>query len=232
MQKIKDMKSCKKGVILLSGGIDSAVVFYYAKKNRYQLTALIFDYNQRHKREIDSARKISGLNKVKFYIVKTNFPWTKSSLTDKRIKVSFNRNLNTKKIPLSYVAGRNIIFLSYALSAAESIGAKCVFIGVHTQDFSGYPDCRPQFLEKFQNMANSGMKNRNIKIIAPLIGKSKKEIIKMGIEFGVPFKYTWSCYQGADFPCRKCDSCRFRIKAFQELKLTDPLMENKGRYVI
>lgn len=217
----------EKGVILLSGGIDSATTLYFAKKRGCQLTALIFDYNQRHKKEIECARRIAQLNRIKYIIEKINLSWAKSSLTDKKIKVPVNRNLNKKEIPLTYVPARNIIFLSYAFSLAESIGAKKIFIGAHTQDYSMYPDCRPEFLQSFQKAANLGIKSKGIKIIAPLIDKSKKEIIELGIKLKVPFGLTWSCYKGGRFPCERCDSCRFRIKAFRELGLEDPLDEGR-----
>jgi 7-cyano-7-deazaguanine synthase len=213
-----------KAIILLSGGIDSTVTLYFAKKYGYKLTALIFDYNQRHKKEIECAKKIAILNKIKFYIIKINLAWTKSSLTDRRIKIPFNRDLRRKEIPSTYVSGRNIIFLSYAVSCAESIGAKKIFIGAHIQDYSGYPDCRPEFINSFQEAINLGMKEKNIEIIAPLIDKSKKEIIELGLSLKVPYQYTWSCYKGGKFPCKKCDSCRYRMSAFEELGIIDPLL--------
>lgn len=213
----------KKAVILLSGGIDSTTTLYFAKKNGYKLTGLIFDYGQRHKKEIDSAKKIAALNKIKHYIQKIDISWAPSSLTNLRLSVPGNRNLKKRKIPSTYVAGRNIIFLSYAGSLADSIGAKTIFIGAHIQDYSGYPDCRPQFLYSFEKALNKGLKSKGIRIVAPLLHKNKKQIIKSGIKLGVPFKFTWSCYQGAKKPCCRCDSCRFRINAFKELGLKDPL---------
>ncbi|MFA5272014.1 MAG: 7-cyano-7-deazaguanine synthase QueC [Candidatus Omnitrophota bacterium] len=215
----------KKAVILLSGGLDSTTALYFAKKRGYALTALIFDYHQRHKKEIAAAKKIIKLNKIKYHLVKTDFSWTHSSLTDIKKHVPINRSLSARTIPSTYVAARNIVFLSYAFSLAESIGAKRIFIGAHVQDYSGYPDCRPEFLKAFQQAVNKGMKQSNIKIEAPLIDKSKKEIITLGLKLGVPFEYTWSCYDGGAKPCGKCDSCRFRIKAFEELGLVDPLLE-------
>lgn len=224
---MKLRKLNKNGVILLSGGLDSTVTLYLAKSKGYNLTALIFDYGQRHKRELEFAKKIANLNKVPFYIVKTKFPWVKSSLTDKTINVPYDRCLSNNDIPLTYVAGRNIIFLSYAFSLAESVGAKSVFIGAHTQDYSGYPDCRPAFLKNFQDAVVLGLKDDKIKLVAPLIDKDKKEIIKTGLKLKVPFEFTWSCYQGGRKPCLKCDSCRFRISAFIKLGLTDPLLGEK-----
>ncbi len=214
----------KRAVILLSGGLDSTTTLYLAKRNGHVLTALIFDYHQRHKKEIKAATKIVELNKINRHFVRTAFSWTHSSLTDKKKHVPENRNLVTQVIPSTYVAGRNIVFLSYAFSLAESIGAKKVFIGAHVQDYSGYPDCRPEFLRNFERAANSGMKSGDIKIEAPLINKNKKEIITLGLKLKVPFEHTWSCYEGGIKPCGKCDSCRFRIKAFEELELVDPLL--------
>ena len=214
----------KKGVILLSGGIDSATTLYFAKSKGFELTALIFDYNQRHKKEIECAKRIARLNKIKYHLIRCNFAWTQSSLTSKKIKVPFRRNLKNKKIPLTYVSGLNIIFLSYAFSLAESIGAKSIFIGAHIEDYSGYPDCRPLFLQRFSQAANSGLKQGDIRVISPLIKKNKTAIVKMGLKLNVPFKYTWSCYQGGKRPCLKCDSCRFRISAFKSLGLEDPLL--------
>ncbi len=218
----------KKGVILLSGGMDSAVTLYFAKNKGYKLSGLIFDYGQRHRKEIECAKKIANLNKVDYHLIKCDLSWVKSSLVDKNIKVSGKRNLKSKDIPLTYVSGRNIIFLSYAASLAETIKAKAIFIGAHVQDYSGYPDCRPNFLNGFQKALNLGLKDKGLRIIAPLLNKSKKDIICMGIKLQVPFEHTWSCYQGRKFSCLKCDSCRFRIAAFTELGLIDPIMKNKG----
>jgi 7-cyano-7-deazaguanine synthase len=219
----------KKGVILLSGGVDSTVTLYFAKKYGYKLTALVFDYQQRHRKEIECAKKIAKINQIKYYITKIDISWTKSSLTRKSIKVPINRNLEGKEIPSTYVSARNIIFLSYAVSLAESIGAKKIFMGAHIQDYSGYPDCRPQFINSFQKAVNLGMKEKDIEIVTPLIDKSKKEIIKLGLSLKVPFQYTWSCYKGGRFPCKKCDSCRYRMNAFQDLGIIDPLLVKRVR---
>lgn len=222
------IKKKKKAVVLLSGGIDSTTTLYFAKSKGYDIFALIFDYNQRHRKEIKSAKRIAAINKAKYHIAKIDLGWTKSSLTKRGIKIPKNSNLNRKDIPSTYVAGRNIIFLSYAASLADSIGACKIFIGAHTQDYSGYPDCRPEFLQSFQGVVKKGLKSKSIKIVAPLINKSKKEIIKLGMGLGVPFEYTWSCYKGDGFPCGRCDSCRYRITAFKALGREDPLLRKKG----
>ena len=214
----------KKAVILLSGGLDSAVTLYYALNKGFRPDVLIFDYGQRHKKEIACAKKLAVANKLKYHIVKIDLSWTRSSLTDKKIKVPVLLNMKNKDIPSTYVAGRNIIFLSYAFSYAESIGSNTVFIGAHVEDYSGYPDCRPEFLFNFNQAVNLGLKNNKIKIIAPLLDLSKRGIIELGLKLKVPFKNTWSCYTGGSRPCGKCDSCRFRIQAFQLLGLTDPVL--------
>lgn len=220
---MRGVSGVKRGVILLSGGIDSAVTLYFAKNKGYRLKALIFDYNQRHKKEIECAKKIARLNKIDYHLIKCDLSWVKSSLTKGALKVPARRNLKGKDIPLTYVSGRNIIFLSYAASLAESIKAKAIFIGAHIEDYSGYPDCRPDFLDSFQKALNLGLKRKGLKIIAPLLNKKKKDIILMGIKLGVPFEYTWSCYQGGRVPCLRCDSCHFRREAFMSLGLADPL---------
>lgn len=216
----------KKAIVLLSGGLDSVTTLYYAKQQGYILNALIFNYRQRHVKEIERAKRIAILNGIHYNVVSVELGWVHSSLTDKKIPIPKSRNLKKSEIPVTYVAGRNIIFLSYAASYAESIGATKIFIGAHVQDYSGYPDCRPQFLKSFQRAINLGIAKAGIEIIAPLINKSKKEIIKMGLSLKVPFEYTWSCYSGGKKPCLKCDSCRFRTQAFKELGMVDPLLRN------
>jgi len=219
-------KGKKKAVILLSGGIDSVTTLYFAKSQNYKSTAIIFDYGQRHRREIDSAKYIAKLTKTDYYLIRSSFPWVNSSLTKNNLMVAKNRKLGQGVIPLTYVSGRNIIFLSYGFSLAESIKAQSVFLGAHVQDYSGYPDCRPEFLNNFQTAANSGMKSTKIRIVAPLINKSKREIIRMGLDLGVPFEKTWSCYVGERRPCLRCDSCRFRIQAFTDLGMKDPALKS------
>lgn len=222
------MAAKKNAVILLSGGLDSAVTLYYAKNKGYKLTALIFDYGQRHRKEVAFAIRLARLNSLKYYVIKIGLNWAKSSLTRRGIRVPLNRRLQSPEIPLTYVSGRNIIFLSYAASLAESINAKVIFIGAHVEDYSGYPDCRPEFLKKFEKAINEGLKYKGLKIISPLLNKGKKEIIKLGLLLRVPFRYTWSCYKGQNIPCLECDSCRFRIGAFGELGLIDPLLEKQN----
>ena len=218
----------KKAVILLSGGIDSATTLYLAKKRGFKAFALIFDYGQRHKKEIFAAKKIAKKAKIPYKLVKLSFPWKGSSLLDKNVKLPTKRSLKeiNKSIPSTYVPSRNIIFLSIAASFAESINASAIFIGAHTEDYSGYPDCRKSFFDAFKKAIKKGTKaGTKIKLYTPLIDKNKKEIIRLGRTLNVPFRFTWSCYNGLNKPCGVCDSCFFRKKAFKELNIKDPYCE-------
>ncbi len=211
----------KRAIVLLSGGLDSATVLYLAKKQGFKCFCLIFDYGQRHRREIDSAKKIARLANCQAQIIKISLPWKGSALLDKKIKVP---EKITKGVPATYVPARNIIFLSFALSFAETIKAKAIFIGAHAQDYSGYPDCRPEFFQAFAQMAKVGTYGGGrIKILAPLLNKKKSWIISLGQRLGVPFNLSWSCYRGAKLPCGVCDSCHYRAKGFKEAGLVDPL---------
>jgi len=215
-----------KAVVLLSGGIDSSTTLYYALNKGYLCRVLVFNYSQRHVREINSAKKIASLAGVDYLVLKLNFPWRGSALLDKNAKIPLGKE-DRKEIPSTYVPARNIIFLSYALSYAESISASEIFIGANAVDYSGYPDCRPQFIKAFQKMAlvgtKAGVEGKGIKISAPLIKMKKSEIIKLGAKLGVPYEYTWSCYRGGKISCGRCDSCILRKKGFKEAGLEDPL---------
>ena len=203
-----------KAVVLLSGGLDSTTTLYYAKSMGYACQALIFDYGQRHRRELRSAVAVAKRVKAPFQVIKIKLPWMGSSLLDKRMKVPVGGNF--KGIPSTYVPARNTIFLSFALSYAEAIGAKAIFIGANAIDFSGYPDCRPQFYRAFQKVIEQGTKAKKIKIITPLINMTKAEIVRLGVKLGAPLELTWSCYAGGLKPCGVCDSCRIRQKGFFE----------------
>lgn len=209
----------KKAIILLSGGIDSATTLYFAKKKGYKCFALIFDYGQRHKRELKSAKLVARTSKTPFKIIKIDLPWKGSSLLDRSKKLPKGRSLKkmAKDIPSTYVPGRNTIFLSFALSYAESIGADSVFIGANAVDFSGYPDCRPSYYRALQKVVKVGTKKKKIRIQTPLIRMKKSAIIKLGLKLGAPLDKTWSCYAGGNKPCGVCDSCRIREGAFAEL---------------
>ncbi|MFH1310636.1 MAG: 7-cyano-7-deazaguanine synthase QueC [Candidatus Omnitrophota bacterium] len=216
----------KKAVVLLSGGLDSAVAFYIAKKD-YKCSALIFNYGQRALIETGYAQKLAEYSGDKYYKLHISLPWKGSALLDRGMLMP-EGNVNTcDAIPETYVPARNIIFLSFGVSFAEAIGASAVFIGAHQLDFSNYPDCTDIFFESFQKTIDVGTKTgreqKKIEIKTPLLDMTKKEIVEMGNTLKVPFQYTWSCYEGGKIPCRKCESCLFRSQAFENAGIKDPL---------
>ena len=218
----------KKAVVLLSGGLDSATTLYEAKSRGYGCHCLILDYGQRHRREIEAAKKVARAAGCSYDVVRMRFPWKGSALTDRGIAVPTGRSLKrmARGIPATYVPARNTIFLSLALGCAEAIGARSIFIGANAIDYSGYPDCRPAYYRAMQRVARLGTKvgvnGNGIRILTPLIRKTKADIIRLGTRLGVPYRLTWSCYLGGRRPCGRCDSCLLRRKGFQEVGLTDP----------
>ncbi|PJZ66648.1 7-cyano-7-deazaguanine synthase QueC [Leptospira wolffii] len=218
---VRNSSALPKAVVLFSGGLDSTTCLYQCIEDGYSPTALSFDYNQRHKEELKSAKKIAKLLQVPHMIQKLQPEFfLGSSLTERRIKVPKNA-LGDKKIPNTYVPGRNILFLSFGVSLAEGIGADRLYIGVNALDYSGYPDCRPEFIRAYAEAVRLGTKmgaeGRPLEIQTPLQHLDKKEIVLLGSKLGVPFSLTHSCYdpiQGK--PCGKCDSCLLRKKGFQE----------------
>lgn len=218
-----------KAVILLSGGLDSTVCMAYAKEAGYELYPISFNYHQRHSIELESAKKVAAFYQVARHIViETNMnDIGGSALTDTSIEVP-DGNIESEEIPVTYVPARNLIFLSYALSYAEAIGAERVLIGVNALDYSGYPDCRPAFIEKFQEVANYATKataadHKEILIETPLLNLSKKEIVELGTKLGAPLHVSHSCYRGGEKACGECDSCKLRLKGFREAGLVDPV---------
>ena len=218
-KKQQKRKKANNAIVLFSGGLDSTTVLYYALSKGYMCQCIIFDYGQKHDKEIKAAKKIAELNKCPYYIAKIDLPWSNDTLTNKNKKVQIH-NKTTKDIPSTYVPGRNTIFLSYALSYAQSSGAKSIFTGVNSIDFSNYPDCTPEFIDAYNGVLKS--LKTNIKVKAPILHMSKAQIIKLGTKLNVPYQYTWTCYNGYNKPCGKCDSCKLRAKGFKEAKLNDP----------
>jgi 7-cyano-7-deazaguanine synthase len=216
----------QKSVVLLSGGLDSATTLAIALKN-YDVYALSFDYGQKHKKELNCAKKIAEHYKIKHKIVKIDLSWAKSALTDKKMDIPEKRKNIGKNIPVTYVPARNMIMLSFALAYAETINADAVFIGANAVDYSGYPDCRPEFYKVFQKASalgtKKGVESKPIQIKYPLIHMSKSGIIKKGMRLGVPYHLTWSCYKGRKKACGKCDSCLLRLKGFKEAGYEDPI---------
>ena len=217
----------RKAIILLSGGLDSSTVLAIAKAKGFECYALTINYNQRHNAELKAARDIAKFFKVQdFKIVNIDLSWLKNSaLTNKDINIPENPSIG---IPVTYVPARNTIMMTLALAWAETINSQNIFIGVNAVDYSGYPDCRPEYIESFQNMANlatkAGVEGNSIKIHTPLIEMTKAQIIHEGIKNNVDYKMTVSCYQANKngFACGKCDSCRLRKEGFRTAQMEDP----------
>jgi len=223
----------KKTIVLLSGGIDSATCCAYAAKNGFDIYAMSFSYGQRHSVELDSARRVAAYFKVKEHrIVEIDLrAFGGSSLTSATVDVPKERDLhNANTIPNTYVPARNTIFLSFALGWAEIIGCNDLYIGVNAVDYSGYPDCRPEFIDAFQTMANlatkSGVEGKRLKIHTPLQMLSKADIIREGVSMNVDYSITHSCYDPSQDgrACGRCDSCVIRRKGFIDAGVKDPTM--------
>lgn len=218
----------KKAIILLSGGLDSTTTLYLAKRKGFKCYCLIFDYGQRHRKEINCARLIAKRLNCPYKIIKIKLPWKGSALLERDKKIpKYYEQKDKKEIPSTYVPARNIIFLSFAVSYAEAINAEAIFIGAHIQDYSGYPDCRAEFYRAFDRVivkgTKAGTQQKRIKIFTPLINKTKAEIVRLAVQLNVPLEFTWSCYQGKEKPCGRCDSCYYRAKGFEEAGVKDPL---------
>ena len=229
----------RRAVCLLSGGLDSATCLAFAGREGFECHALSFDYGQRHRVELDRARALSSaLGAASHRVVAIDLrTFGHSALTDD-IAVPKHRDASemAASIPITYVPARNTIFLSFALAAAEVLGAADIFIGVNALDYSGYPDCRPGFIHAFEAMANLATKagvegTLKTKIHTPLISLSKAEIVRLGHELHVPFEITLSCYDpdGSGRPCGECDSCILRARGFEQAGLSDPALPHAHR---
>ncbi|HVQ01827.1 MAG TPA: 7-cyano-7-deazaguanine synthase QueC [Candidatus Thermoplasmatota archaeon] len=221
----------KKAVCLLSGGLDSSVTAFLAKDQGYGVYALSFRYGQRHAKELVCARKIARAVGATDHIV-FDVPLKRfggSSLLASSPQKIRDRSLKDvgSVIPATYVPARNTVFLSLALAYAETIDADAIFIGANAVDYSGYPDCRPEYIAAFQTLATlatrKGVQGKKVKIVAPLLRLSKAEIVRKGAKLQVPFESTWSCYRGGTKACGRCDSCLLRLKGFQEAAVQDSL---------
>lgn len=229
----------QNAVVLLSGGLDSVTCLYWAKANFANVTAVSFNYGQRHNSELDAAKRIAATAQVEHRIINIDLAQLGgSALTDQSIAVPDAKDTDfsharddqqiNEKIPVTYVPARNTIFLSYALAVAEVTQAKAIVIGVNAVDYSGYPDCRPEYIEAFETMANlatkAGVTGHHLSIATPLLHLSKAAIIKLGVSLGVDYSQTVSCYR-ADSEgraCGQCDSCYLRQQGFLQAEIADP----------
>ena len=225
--------SDKRAVVLVSGGMDSATTLAIARDHGFVCYALSFDYGQRHRLELESARRVAeSLGAVEHRCVKLDVGWIGgSALTDRAIAVPATSSAG---IPVTYVPARNTVFLATALGWAEVLGARDIYFGANAIDYSGYPDCRPAFVEAFEGLANvatkAGVEGERFRIHAPLIDMSKAEIIRTGVRLGVDFALTLSCYEPGDdgHACGQCDACRLRAQGFADAGLEDPACERAG----
>lgn len=219
-------------IVLLSGGLDSATVLYIVKERGLHPLTVAFDYGQRHRVELERSAELSRATGAPGHVQLRLDPalFRGTALVGDDVAVPRGREIDDS-IPVTYVPARNILFLSHALALAESYSIDTIFIGVNALDYSGYPDCRPEFLEAFQTMAALGMKTgqegRPVRIEAPLVAMSKADIIRQGVRLGVDYGLTSSCYDpdSAGKPCGQCDSCILREKGFAEAGVPDPLRE-------
>jgi len=228
---VQTSKKPEKAVILLSGGLDSATVLAIAIAQGYECHTMSFDYGQRHNAELKAAEKLAKSLGAKTHRA-MNMDMRAiggSALTDESIDVPV-AGVESEQIPVTYVPARNTVFLSYALGLAEVLGADNVFIGVNAVDYSGYPDCRPDYISAFETMANlatkAGVEGHRMHIQTPLIDLTKAEIIQQGLANGVDYSLTVSCYQADDLghACGVCDSCRLRKQGFADAKVSDPTL--------
>jgi 7-cyano-7-deazaguanine synthase len=221
----------KRAIVLLSGGLDSTVAIHLAKSEGFEVYALSFDYGQKHNKELECAKAIAkkvGAAGHNIVTLQLNL-WGGSSLTDSKMEVE-DGDVTRTDIPQTYVPARNMVFLSVAASYAEAIGAQDIFIGVSEVDYSGYVDCREEFIRSMEETINKGTvmgaeHGKKINIHTPFINKTKAEEIQLGEKLGVDWSLTWSCYRGTEKPCGKCDSCLLRAKAFKEAGVVDTSIE-------
>ncbi len=226
------MKDRPKAVVLLSGGLDSTTTLAVAKSQGFEVYALSFRYGQRHKIELEAAERIARQFQVASHmILDIDLRIFRGTALTDNIEVPKNRGTEemSKVIPVTYVPARNTIFLSLALAWAEVLGSEDIFIGVNVLDYSGYPDCRPAYIAAYERMANlatkAGVEGRQkLKIHTPLIQMTKDQIIKKGLELGIDYSLTHSCYDPSEIgeACGQCDSCLLRLKGFREVGVPDP----------
>ncbi len=216
-------------LVLVSGGLDSAVCLALALDEAGGASAVSFDYGQRHGVELERAARIASAYEVEHLVVPIDLSaWGGSALTDDSQEVPDAGDPERPGIPPTYVPARNLIFCSLACGIAEARGADAVYLGVNAVDYSGYPDCRPEFVRAFEEVANlalkRGVEGRPLELRTPLIHRTKAEIVRLGAELGAPLHLTWSCYRGGPRPCGSCDACVLRAKGFADAGLADPAL--------
>ena len=210
-----------KAVVLISGGLDSATTAAIAIDDGYEVIALSFRYGQKHHKELEAAKKIvKALGIEQHFVTDIDLSqWGGSSLTDESMTIP-QEGVRPDIIPSTYVPGRNTVFIAIALSLAEAKNAQAIYLGINAVDYSGYPDCRPEYLAAYQQLANlaskAGVEGNAPQLIAPLVEDSKADIVRRALKLNVPIADTWSCYQGGETPCGMCDSCRIRDRALTE----------------
>ena len=216
-------------VVLLSGGLDSTTTLAQAIADGCDVTALSFRYGQRHTKELVSAANVAKFFNVKHVIVDIDLSMFRSALTRPEIDVPENRDESQmgQDIPVTYVPARNIIMMSVATGLCESVDADRIYIGANVVDYSGYPDCRPEFFEAFEKMiavgTKAGVEGHPIRICTPILHSSKADIVRLGKKLGAPLHLTWSCYEGGEKACGRCDSCQLRLAGFKEAGYKDEI---------
>jgi len=214
-----------KAIVLLSGGLDSTVTLADSLKNGNETVALSFRYGQKHLRELDSAKAVADHYDIEHRIVDVDLSSFRSSLTDASEEIGKDRENIGSDIPGTYVPARNMIMLSVAAGLCESVDADAIYIGANSVDYSGYPDCRKEFFDSFEQMISKGTKagaeGRPIKIVTPILNMSKSDIVRYGKELNAPLHLTWSCYSGGGKACGRCDSCLLRSKGFADAGYKD-----------
>jgi 7-cyano-7-deazaguanine synthase len=223
------MNQTQRAVVILSGGLDSTTCLALARSEGLQTFALTFDYGQRHRRELDAARLVAKRLGAARHVI-TELPLFRtiggSALTDDTMEVRTDGVIDDD-IPTTYVPARNLVFLSLAAAYAETVGATSLWIGVNELDYSGYPDCRPEFIDAFANTlalaTRAGVQGQKVVVRTPLLHLSKSDIVKLGAQVDAPFELTVSCYAGTEEACGVCDSCRLRLRGFAEAGVIDPI---------
>lgn len=218
-----------KAIVLLSGGLDSATALAWARTvKKWDCRCLLFDYGQRHRRELRAARTIARRAGCPVHVVRFRLPWGGSSLIDKKVSVPSHplSSIGRGPLPNTYVPARNTIFIAFALSWADVVGAEHLVIGANALDYSGYPDCRPRYLRAIQSAGRWGTRlgaesKKPLRVWAPLLRLSKAAIVRKALALRVPYALTWSCYRGGRRPCGTCDSCRLRAQGFRDAGVAD-----------